>query len=533
MKNYFEEFYTRYETLKTDLKLTNLKSLTNDDIKYILENNAQSLNNLIMAGLGMGTLYLRMGAVLMIAEKIKPENELDVSFLKVIADKLIYKLPNDGEWKDIWNVYLSKIKFSRWSKIVDSIPHISGLNGKIFESFVTFRNNFVHQEVVVNSGLNDSQIEVLAKGLKTLEGMSYFREIFKDSILNTGKENNDQEVFFQYNRDDEKLNVFPFIQINKNHISESIGELPYLFLGLYYNGTKFINTEGAETEEVKDIKVEKVFEKIKNDIAHYNGDKAFDFDEKIKIYNDWCIGRDKEVGYILDWIEKSDIDKNVLPIFAPAGLGKGALVAKVIEKLIGQTPVMYHFCGSGNANNLQSIIYHLIIQGKTMPGMDGAGIWKLDESVIKKINHLSNLYTDTILLFQSLLKEKYKPIQKFENKPLVIIIDGLDEAAVSDQSKKITDWFYTYDDKGEKKEKWKCPTYIKWIFTYRQTSKENKEGFQFDYHEFKIYDLSELQPLKGLSEEDVLFGLKENFKEFVPTLNDDFIKSITSKGLVK
>ena len=75
--------------------------------------------------------------------------------------------------------------------------------------------------------------------------------------------------------------------------------------------------------------------------------------------------------------------------------------------------------------------------------------------------------------------------------------------------------------------------HIKWIFTYRQTSKENKEGFQFEYHEFKTHDLPEMQPLKGLTKKAVIDGLKVHFKDFEPTLTEEFIESITTKGIVK
>ena len=132
-----------------------------------------------------------------------------------------------------------------------------------------------------------------------------------------------------------------------------------------------------------------------------------------------------------------------------------------------------------------------------------------------------------------LVPENHRRLSKKYFQPLVIIIDGLDEAAVADYSKRITDWFYTYDDKGERKEKWKSPDYIKWIFTYRQTSKENKEGFQFEYHEFNSLDLPDLQPLKGLTKEAVKKGLQEEFKTFEPALTAEFIDTIIQKGAVK
>jgi hypothetical protein len=621
MKNYFEEAYQHYIDLKT--KLENLTGTLSDEknLEKAFSQYDKDLNNLIMSGLGMGTLYLRMGAVLMIAEKTKPEAEKDVSFLKVIAEKLIHKLPADGEWKDIWNAYLSKNNKSEWNKIYDSTPSIPKTEDKIHEAFVTFRNNIVHQDIIITSVLNANEIKEILKGIKILDGMSRFREYFVASIINF--ENN--EVYFQSQSDAEKLKISPYVQLNKNKEAEDVGVLPYLFQGKYYKGSKFINTEGAETNQEKDDAIDDTFDTIKKDIQQFNGDKAFNFDEKISIYNDWCIGRDEEVSAILEWINNSDTDKNVLPIFAPAGMGKGALVAKVIknfkDKKINH---LYHFCGSRNANNLQAILYHLILQGKENEYWNTNS---LSEKFKNRLERLPSQYTDVIELFQEVLcaentitesekskalnnanidgkfnalhnvllkltKEKINEFDKIVEEfsitakqlidlrgqklqieyfnylfdihfnltkmnlasdlldyipnehrnlskkyysPLVIIIDGLDEAEVSDHSKKISDWFYTYNDEGKRKEKWECPDHIKWIFTYRQTSKENKEGFQFEYHEFKTYDLLEMQPLKGLNltQEKLKEELKKDLKEDTPDLTDEFITAILEKGETK
>ncbi len=319
MKNYFEEFYNRYEELKSELKISDINSLNKEIVKAILEKNAQGLNNLVMAGLGMGTLYLRMGAVLMIAEKTKPDAEKDVSFLKVIAEKLIHKLPADGEWKDIWNAYLSNNNQGEWNQILENSPQ-----KKAYELFVSFRNNIVHQDIIIQADLPDSIVDRILNGLKNLDAMSKFVKQFTNSIISL--ENN--EVYFQYQNNSEKLKISPYVQINKSNEPEEVGILPYIFQGRYYKGAKFINTDGAETKEEKDDSLDETFDSIKKEIARFNGDKAFDFKEKIDGYNEWCIGREDEVNAILDWINNSETDKNVLPIFAPAGMGKGALIAR-------------------------------------------------------------------------------------------------------------------------------------------------------------------------------------------------------------
>lgn len=628
MRNYFEEFYNRYKSLKSELGIEDVITLKPESLASLLKNdskdqsdskNAQTLNNLFMAGLGMGTLYLRMGAVLMIAEKTGEGAEPDVSFLKVIADKLIYKLPADGEWKDIWTAYLTKHNVSEWNKIVNAARAIPNYNGKIYESFLTFRNNIVHQDLIINSGLAGNQIVETISGLRILDAMSEFYQIFKDCKIIP--ENN--EVYFQYSSNGEKLKISPYVQINKSNEPDEVGILPYLFQGRYYAGAKFINTEGTETNAKKDERVDDTFEKIKSEIARFNGDKAFDFNEKIKTYNEWCIGRENEINAIMGWINK-ETDKNVLPIFAPAGLGKGALVAELIKNLKeNKSKHLFHFCGSGAANNLQAVLYSLIIQGKVNNYWNSQS---LPEKFKNKLERLPSQYNDVIELFQALLMaekeiteieiskslnnpnadgrfnaiydllikmiqqpdneqldeilnqyfltakqlidtrqnkmpidyyhyifdihvtltnfglksnlldlvpENHRKLSKKYFQPLVIIIDGLDEAAVGEHSKRISDWFYTYNEKGERKEKWKSPDHLKWIFTYRQTAKENKEGFHFEYQEFNIYEMPEVQPLNGLTKEAVKKGLLEEFKNLEPGLTKEFIEKIIEKGAVK
>ena len=89
--------------------------------------------------------------------------------------------------------------------------------------------------------------------------------------------------------------------------------------------------------------------------------QVFDHRNRIEYYNECFVGRDKESRDIIDW-SSSDNDKNILPIFSQAGMGKGALIADVISKLSDENiPVLYHFCNSGLANNLHAILCHLIL----------------------------------------------------------------------------------------------------------------------------------------------------------------------------
>jgi hypothetical protein len=161
-----------------------------------------------------------------------------------------------------------------------------------------------------------------------------------------------------------------------------------------------------------------------------------------------------------------------------------------------------------------------------MPGMNGAGVWKIEDEVLqRKMERLPSRYFDAVKLFQNLLDNCFAPTKKYEGKPLVIIVDGLDEAGVANSQLKISDWFYTYNDKDEPEEDWKAPEYVKWIFTYRSLPNQSKEGFRLDGR-FSIEINELLQPLQGLTEDAV----REALKRF--DVSEEFIQTVMERGAV-
>jgi hypothetical protein len=185
---------------------------------------------------------------------------------------------------------------------------------------------------------------------------------------------------------------------------------------------------------------------------------------------------------------------------------------------------MFHYCGSGMANSLHAVLYHFILQGKQMPGMNGSGLWKAeDETIKRKLARLPSRYHDAIMLFQKLLTECYAPTKKYQGKPLVIVIDGLDEAGVANSQLKISDWFYTYNEKEERENDWLSPEHIKWIFTYRSFSNQSKVSFQLGGR-FELENNELLQPLQGLTEHAVREALK-SFK-----VSEEFIQTVMERG---
>ena len=495
----FQKYHDRLSTLK--------EKLPGDDVRVWIESDASSLNNLIMAGMGMGTLFLRMGAVIQMCEKLHDgDSGNDALFMKQVVDNLRETLPSDTNWKNLW--YASMTSGSVWEK---AIP-FDVSKSTVLDRFVTFRNRFVHQQI----SLKQEHASELIKGLEVLGEMAELKVLFDQSSVEL-----EGDKYF-WKQGDKMLELHPFVQRGEQD------DLPYLFQGLYDNKSKakFINTlRGNETEPSVNEPLNERFEPIRKALMGGAG-HVFDHSERIKYYLGCFVGRDREIDSVVQWVHGTS-GNQVLPIFSEAGMGKGALSAGIVDRLLTEKiPVMYHFCGSGMANSLHAILYHFILQGKSMPGMNGAGVWKVeDEAIQKRMARLPSRYYDAIKLFQTLLTGCDKAPGKFKDKPLVILIDGLDEAAVSNSQLKISDWFYTYNDKDEPEEDWMSPENVRWIFTYRSLPDKSKSGFQLGGR-FSLEKIDSLQPLAGLSEEAVRAALKPF------DVSEEFVNTVLQRGAV-
>jgi hypothetical protein len=299
------------------------------------------------------------------------------------------------------------------------------------------------------------------------------------------------------------------------------GEDPYIFQGLYNNKSQahLLNLRlGDEVEQPAIEHLEPTFDPIKEAIRGGAG-QVFDHSERIAYYQSCFVGREREKAAILEFCNASN-EQNMLCIKSPAGMGKGALVADVIQQLKeDRNQVLYHFCGAGMQNSLHATLYHLIIQGKDY--------WnRSDEALNRKLDRLPSKFIDVIHLFQSLLsKENLKLNAKNASGNLVILIDGLDEAQVAYSQLKISDWFYTYNDKEEPEEDWRSPSNIRWIFTYRCDDDGSESFYQFPkMKELAIAPI--LQPLSGLSPAAV----DEAFKKF--NVSMEFKEAVIEKAVI-
>lgn len=472
----------------------------------VIAGNATALNNLFMAGLGMATLFLRMGAVIQMSRRLHDGDATnDALFMKQVVDNLRETLPSDTSWKNLW--YASQEDGSKWAQ---AIPVIRD-NKTILDLFVEFRNRFVHQIISIRPESGPD----LRKGIDVLAQMADLYALFE------GGEVVRREERYYWQQSGELLELHPFVQPGEQE------GLPYLFQGLYEGKTKakFINTVyGDETVPAANAPLTEKFAPMQLALRGGAG-QVFDHSERLRYYRECFVGREATVQAVTGWVNGTD-DSQVLPVYAAAGMGKGALVAGIIDALTStQVPVLYHFCGSGMQNSLHAVLYHFILQGKKMPGMNGAAIWKTeDEKILGKLERLPSRYHDAIRLFQDLLTGCYAPPARYKDKPLVMIIDGLDEAAVANSLLRISDWFYVYNDKDEPEEDWTSPPFVKWIFTYRWLG-DKSGGFKLDGR-FRQAVLPAVQPLPGLTADAV----REALRPF--DVSEEFVAAVLEKGKV-
>lgn len=492
--NPIQSYHERFLALKSEKEI----QADSEVILRLIESDPAGLNNYFMAALGMSTLILRFGAVIQLCQKFENLDEHgDALFLKQILDNLRESLPSDTSWKNLWTI---SAKDERWLS-----PILKPKNGEaLLNRFITFRNRYVHQLI----RLEESFLPQLVSAVTLFDEMAELTSLFKDGdlVCFDGK--------FTWVQHEHSIALYPYVQAGEQ------GEDPYIFQGLYDNKSQahLLNLRlGDEDKQLASEHLEPKFTPIREAIRGGAG-QVFDHSERIAYYQSCFVGRDREKQAMLDFCNTSG-EQNLLCVKSPAGMGKGALIADVIEQLKeDKTQVLFHFCGAGIQNSLHATLYHFILQGQRQQ------YWEVsDESIHRKLDRLPSKYIDVIHLFQALLSEHFKIQKNHSSGNLVILIDGLDEAQVAYSQLKISDWFYTYNEKEEPEEDWRSPSNIRWIFTYRCEDDGKESFYQFP----KMKDLAEmplLQPLTGLSPEAV----DEAFKDF--TVSKEFKEAVIHKA---
>lgn len=491
--NPIQHYHKRYEEIKHEKKVSSDIDVLTD----LIENDNAGLNNFFMAAFGMSTLILRMGAIIQMCRKFELLDEYgDALFTKQVLDNLRETLPSDTSWNNVWNI--SAVD-DAWKS-----PTFQAKGGQsLLDRFVTFRNKFVHQTIQ----LTQNSLPQLSSGVTMFEELATLISLFENGNLTL------IEGKYRWVENKESICLFPYVQTGKEQ------DHPYIFQGLYKSKEEVaILNLIAGNEEAQEARIlEHAFEPMRSSLQGGAG-QVFDHSERIAYYQSCFVGRDREKNAILDFCSKSD-DQNILRVKSPAGMGKGALIADVIQQLKeNKTQVLYHFCGAGMQNSLHAALYHFILQGTRTAYWDRSG-----ETIDRKLNRLPSKLVDVIHLFQSLLSEHLNIQKNNTTGNLVIVIDGLDEAQVAYSQLKISDWFYTYNEKEEPEEDWRSESNIRWVFTYRCEDDGKESFYQFP----KMKELAEiplLQPLTGLSPEAV----DEAFKDFI--VSEDFKKAVVKKA---
>jgi hypothetical protein len=380
-------------------------------------------------------------------------------------------------------------------------------NGEaLLNRFITFRNRYVHQLI----RLEASFLPQIVSAVSLFDEMAELTGLFSEGnlVLSEGK--------FTWHQNEQIIPLYPYVQPGQQ------GEDPYIFQGLYDNKSQahLLNLRlGDEDKQAASEHLEPQFNPIREAIRGGAG-QVFDHSERIAYYQSCFVGRDREKQAILDFCSE-DSDQNILCIKSPAGMGKGALIADVIEQLKqDKTQVLFHFCGAGIQNSLHATLYHFILQGQRQQYWE-----QTDEMIQRKLDRLPSKYIDVIHLFQSLVAENLKLQKNNASGNLVLLIDGLDEAQVAYAQLKISDWFYTYNDKEEPEEDWRSPSNIRWIFTYRCDDDGTESFFQFPKMK-EMAEISILQPLTGLSPDAV----EEAFKSF--NVSQEFKEAVVEKATI-
>jgi len=489
-------YYIRFQQIKAE------KNISSDSAKILnlIETDPAGLNNYFMAAFGMSTLMLRLGAVIQMCQKFERLEEAgDALFLKQILDNLRETLPSDTSWKNLWTL---SAESEQWLAPTRKPKNAESLLNR----FVTFRNRFVHQQIKIDATF----VNQLTAAVALFDEMAALIALFNEGEIVLF----DEKYYWKENGS--KVCLYPYLQASGED------QDAYIFQGLYHNKTQaqLLNLRfGDEIEQNAHEHIEPNFEPIKDQLRGGAG-QVFDHSERIAYYQSCFVGREREQAAVHQFC-MSQNEQNVLCVKSPAGMGKGALIANVIEQLkTEKKQVLYHYCGAGIQNSLHATLYHFILQGLRNQ------YWlKTDEAIQRKLDRLPSKYIDVIHFFQNLLNENLAVQKANTTGNLIIILDGLDEAQVAYPQLKISDWFYTYNEKEEPENDWRSNPNIRWVFTYRCSEDGSEPFYQFP----KMKELAEssiLQPLSGLSPEAV----DEAFKDF--SVSKEFKAAVVEKAAI-
>ena len=169
-----------------------------EDLMTWMSKDVSGLNNYYMAALGMGTLVLRLGAVIQLCRKLRRGDAgMDALFVRQVLDNLREVLPSDSNWRRIW-----EISTEPEDALYGPITRPTKNSQSLLERFVTFRNRFVHGQI----RLVESDATKLALAGEMFEEMRLLASLLSEGRLSL------TDGRYMWCLDDEIVSLHPFVQ---------------------------------------------------------------------------------------------------------------------------------------------------------------------------------------------------------------------------------------------------------------------------------------------------------------------------------
>ena len=471
----FDAFKKRIDELRGELFP---EGISPESIAAVLSRGRaeeREIFNYLYSLLGPGTLLLRFGAVILLGEylrEIREGGQVNAVLNHTVLQNLKDALPTDTGWRLLFQKAAETV--TEETGVIGMLRDFAcetagpGERRTLLEAFVTIRNKTVHQALELAP-------PALMATLELLERFAGKMLVFDECEF---KEEEGRVRFWSAGLN---LDLHPFVQG---------GESPYLFQGIYGSRDDSIlrllgTAEGDETA-VPPSEAEEYFHSMRKSSAGLVS-RAFDFSEIISNYGECFVGRDEELE-ALRAFRDSPGETRFLPVYAPAGFGKSALLACFSGFEETRERVLLHLCGGSERSNPMNIVFSLLNHNKNL--------WnRLSNEIKTRVSRLPGNYDGAIELFQHTLAEYDRNCR---GATLVVIIDGVDEAEVAWPNLPLWNLLYVKEKDEEGNESirpWDIPENIRIIFGYREGTTGRKD--------IPAASIDILQPMRPLGEGSV------------------------------
>ncbi len=432
LKELFDIYRARYFAMRGEFG-----SLTGPDLDD--RNRTRDLWNMAFAGLGAGTLLLRLGAIVQTAwylQEVMEENP-DPYFNKVLVERLRDKPVADGDWREIWHHAADQVP--EGSPVL--VRELASIKSEIINRFVNARNIVVHMTASLKEWQTAlDQIDAAVAASAVFDGAEITGDNGETAIAADGT----------------SIRLSPLV-------SRTDSGSPLIFQGVQEGQMKHIDgTTGDETaislEDVADF-----FARIEKNASDRYMNR---FEDLVAGYTGLFVGRERETGEVISLLAGG---KRAIQVTSAAGMGKSAFMAHLYSTCrdsLGKKGItvetLVHFCGPGRASHPVAVLQNLLYQG--------VGQWnELDEKIrVTKKTSLPADFNDLKKRFHRICgawSERWKG-----KKLLAVFVDGLDESSKVHRDPRIDRLFIVEeeDDKGNTIEReWEIPENVTIIVGHR------------------------------------------------------------------